>query len=164
MSHKNRSHKEKKVQNGHQEIIPSLINNINYIKDLSFENPGILKESKDSNGAPQLDINIHVDASPLAEDVYEVRLLLKAKADHKEDPLFLLELDYAGIFRVRDTATEEERKRLLLIEAPGFLFPFARTIVANVTREGGLPPLLLNPVDFEAMYAQTAQHEESLKH
>ena len=164
MSQKNRPNKEKKMEKLDQEMTPSLINNINYIKDLSFENPGVLKEMSDPSAGPQLDINIHVDAAPVGDDVYEVVLLLKAKANQKNENLFLLELAYAGIFRVRETATEDERKELLLIDAPSLLFPFARTIVANITREGGLPPLLLNPVNFEAMYAQTANETESLKH
>jgi preprotein translocase subunit SecB len=113
---------------------------------------------------PNLDINIHVDAASVGEEVYEVVILLNVCAKQKEDTLFLIELAYAGIFRTAEGLDEEKRKRLLLVDAPALLFPFARTIISNLTREGGLPPLLLNPVNFEMMYHQTMNETEKTKH
>lgn len=164
MPQKKQSTKKQKAIHTEQEGVPSLLNNANYIKDLSFENPGVLREMVDPSTGPNLDINIHVEVNPLDEHVFEVALLLNIKAHQKEHPLFLIELSYAGIFRVAESAAEEERKRLLLIDAPTLLFPFARTIVSNLTREGGLPPLLLNPVNFEMMYHQTMKETEKTKH
>lgn len=164
MPQKKQTNKKPKLKNIDQEMTPSLINNANYIKDLSFENPGILREVADPNVGPNLDINIHVEVTPLDEHVYEVALLLNIQAKQKENNLFLIELVYAGIFRVAEGCKEEEKRRLLLIEAPALLFPFARTIVSNLTREGGLPPLLLNPVNFERMYHQTVNETEKTKH
>lgn len=164
MPQKKQSTKKHKTPHVEQDGLPSLLNNANYIKDLSFENPGVLQAGMDPSESPTLDINIHVEVNPLDAQVFEVALLLNIKAHQKEHPLFLVELVYAGIFRVTETCSEEERKRLLLIDAPALLFPFARTIVSNLTREGGLPPLLLNPVDFEMMYQQTMKETAKTKH
>ena len=164
MSQKKQTAKKQKITHTEQEGMPSLINNANYIKDLSFENPGVLRDMGDPSEGPNLDINIHVEVNPLDEQVFEVALLLNIKAQQKEQPLFLVELSYAGIFRVAEACDDEERKRLLLIDAPTLLFPFARTIVSNLTREGGLPPLLLNPVNFEMMYHQTMKETAKTKH
>ncbi|OFW75990.1 MAG: protein-export chaperone SecB [Alphaproteobacteria bacterium RIFCSPLOWO2_01_FULL_45_8] len=154
------------MKNKDQEVMPLLVNNANYIKDLSFENPGILREIPDPAAGPNLDINIHVDVTPVGEHVYEVALVLNIQAKQNDHNMFLIELSYAGIFRVAEAADhdDEQRKRLLLIEAPSLLFPFARSIVSNLTREGGLPPLLLNPVNFEIMYEQTVREMEKTKH
>ncbi|MFN7663163.1 MAG: protein-export chaperone SecB [Alphaproteobacteria bacterium] len=164
MSQKKSSPVKKEVKDLVQENGPSLINSANYIKDLSFENPGVLKDFSDGQTSPELNINVHVDVTPVGEHVYEVVLMLKAAANHHKEALFLLELSYGGIFRVDESFGDDERKRMLLIDAPSLLFPFARTIVANLTREGGLPPLLLNPVNFEDMYRQTVNEETKLKH
>lgn len=142
---------------------PKLMNNAHYIKDFSFENPGVLKNISAEEG-PNININIHVDVTPLAEDVYEVVILLNIKADSKGEVLFLVELSYGGIFRIKSGLDEKEQKQLLLVDAPTLLFPFARTIVANTTREGGLPPLLLNPVDFQKLSQQAVNKESKVKH
>lgn len=164
MSQKKKNEKKETVEHKQQEGMPLLMNNANYIKDLSFENPGVLREIVDPSSGPQLDVNIHVEVNPLDAQVFEVALLLNVKAQQKDQALFLVELVYAGVFRVAESCDEDEKKRLLLIEAPALLFPFARTIVSNLTREGGLPPLLLNPVNFEMMYHQTMKETEKTKH
>lgn len=142
---------------------PDLLNNAHYIKDLSFENPGVLKNITAEEG-PNININIHVDVEPLAEDVYETAILLNIKADSKGEAIFLVELSYGGIFRIKSGLKDDQKKQLLLVEAPKLLFPFARTIVANTTREGGLPPLLLNPVDFEKLSQQAVNKGDKAKH
>lgn len=142
---------------------PDLVNNAHYVKDLSFENPGILKNITLDQG-PNINININVDVTPLNDAVYEVLILTNIKADLKEESLFLVELAYGGIFHVNAGLTDEKKKKLLLVDAPTLLFPFARAIIANLTREGGLPPLMLNPVDFERLSQQAVDKSEVAKH
>ncbi len=138
-----------------------IFNNAHYIKDLSFENPGILKNLMEPGKAPQIAVNIQVEVKNMAPSVFEVVLLIEARADVEKEFLFLAELSYGGIFTLEESITEEDSRPLLLIECPRLLFPFARSIIANVTRDGGLPPLLLNPVDFAALYRQQHQSELS---
>ena len=154
--------KPQKNQN-HQQKEADLQNNAHYVKDLSFENPGILKNISGNEG-PNININIHVDVHPLSEEVYEAVILLNVKADLKGEAIFLVELSYGGIFKVRKGLPDERKKALLLVDAPTLLFPFARAIIANITREGGLPPLLLSPVDFEALSKQAINTQEKSKH
>lgn len=164
MAAKNQTRKQEKMKDSREEVSPSLINNANYIKDLSFENPGVLKEIVDPSQGPNLDINIHVDAVSLGEHAFEVSIILNIQARQKDIDLFLIELVYGGIFQVAPDLKEEQRRKLLLIEAPSMLFPFARAIISNLTREGGLPPLLLNPVDFGMMYHQSLNEIKQTKH
>ncbi|MEQ9505574.1 MAG: protein-export chaperone SecB [Hyphomonas sp.] len=120
-----------------------------YVKDLSFENPGHAPVQTQ----PNIDLGIDVGASPHADGngVFEVSLKLSAKALAGETTLFITELDYAGLFQLSNV-TEKQIEPMLLIECPRLLFPFARRIIAEITREGGFPPLLIDPVDFVALY------------
>ena len=126
-----------------------------YIKDLSFENPGV---TSNLNQRPQIELAVDLQAKRLDEEHYEVELKLRVNATHEEKPLFLLELAYAGVFRltnVPDTATQQ---MILLIQAPHMLFPFVRRIVSDVVRDGCMPPLMIEPIDFMALYqARVAQ-------
>jgi preprotein translocase subunit SecB len=164
MSKEVKSNKKNRPENKEKENNPPLLNSAHYIKDLSFENPGVLKSDMTHEEGPSLNIDIHVDVKPVAENIYEAVILLNIKADAKGSALFLVELSYGGIFKVEESLSEKEKKRLLLVDAPSLLFPFARSIVATVTRDGGLPPLLLNPVDFEALSHQEVHTEEKTKH
>ncbi len=136
--------------------IPNLQVAAQYIKDLSFENPGAMSNLVDR---PQIELSVDLNASRLAEqDLYEVELKIRVNATHEGRALFLLEVAYAGIFRltnVPDTATQQA---ILLIQAPHMLFPFVRRIVSDVVRDGGMPPLMIEPIDFMALYqARLAQ-------
>ena len=124
-----------------------------YIKDLSFENPGAPKSLRPTDKAPKLDVNVNVSARPQSEADYEVELKLEAKATRADETLFIVEVTYAGVFQVRN-APKEHVQPILLIECPRLLFPFARQIVADATRQGGFPPLMIDPVDFAALYRQ----------
>ena len=126
-----------------------------YIKDLSFENPGAPASLRPNNAAPKLDVNVNVNARPQTGSDYEVELKLEARATRGEDTLFLAEVTYAGLFQIRNV-TAEHLHPLLLIECPRLLFPFARQIVADATRQGGFPPLLIDPIDFAGLYRQRA--------
>jgi preprotein translocase subunit SecB len=124
-----------------------------YIKDLSFENPNAPKSLSPSAQQPEININNHVDASQVGEPDIEVSLRVDCKAHLAGTVLFNLELTYSGIFRVQNVPAQNMHP-LVLIECPRLLFPFAREIVANAVRDGGFPPLLLQPVDFAALYQQ----------
>ena len=122
-----------------------------YVKDLSFENPG----NQLPEGQPTIDIGIDVSASPHPQGngVFESSLKLKARAHVGETSLFLIEMDYCGLFQIGGL-NEADSEAALLIECPRLLFPFARRLIADVTREGGFPPLLIDPVDFVQLYRQ----------
>ena len=124
-----------------------------YIKDLSFENPGAPRSLRPSEVAPKLDVNVNVNARPQSETEFEIELKLEAKAMRGKETLFLAEVSYAGLFKVRNVP-QEQMHPLLLIECPRLLFPFARQIIAEATRQGGFPPLMIDPVDFASLYRQ----------
>ena len=128
-----------------------------YIKDLSFENPGVRL-----NEQPNVDLGIDVQAKPqnASDGIYEVILKLNARAGTEETALFLVELQYAGLFQVQATS-QADIEAILLIECPRFLFPFARRVVSDVTQEGGFPPLRIDPVDFTNLYRQQRQAAQS---
>lgn len=129
-----------------------------YTKDLSFEAP----ETPDifsvmHEGAPDIKIDVDVRASKRGEFSYEVLLTIKAECKIADKVAFLCELVYGGKFTLH--VPEDTLKPMLLIECPRLLFPFARNIVADCTRDGGFPPLMLNPIDFVTLYRQGMEQE-----
>ena len=125
-----------------------------YVKDLSFENPGA---PMTLTVRPQIDLGVDLQARRLDPERYEVELKLRVSAKSEDKPVFLLELLYGGLFLIQ-SAPEEFLQPILLIEGPHLLFPFARRIVADVIRDGGMPPLMIEPIDFAALYrAKTGQ-------
>ena len=128
--------------------------NAQYLKDLSFENPRAPESLRNFSSNPTFKIDIDVKTKLLkdhGENIYEVELIVKGQTNADDKALFLVEGSYCGIFTIENAETEVLEK-ILLIECPKFLFPFLRSVVANATREGGFPPLMLNPVDFVGMY------------
>ena len=127
-----------------------------YIRDLSFENPNA-PESLRGGEPPQMDINIGMDARKIPDDqmpnLYEVVLNLRAIALRSGEPMFVAELQY-GVTVVLNNVPEESHHPLLLIEIPRLVFPYARQILSDMTMNGGYPPLMLNPVDFQALYME----------
>jgi preprotein translocase subunit SecB len=130
--------------------------NMQYVKDFSFENPRAPQVFASNEHAPQVQVNVDVNARPVAENMYEVTLVLNAEAKSADQPVFVVELTYAGLFTL-PALPQEQIRPLLLIECPRMLFPFARAIIAESTRDGGFPPLMINPIDFAALYRQQAQ-------
>ena len=124
---------------------------LQYIKDLSFENPRA-PEVYQNFQEPEVNINVNVGARNLAERVFEVSLQISIDARAQGKTTFLIELEYAGIAHVASGVDAETVQPLVLIEGPRLLFPFARTIIANMTREAGFPLLLLAQMDFVSMY------------
>lgn len=128
-----------------------------YVKDLSFENPGA---PLTLNVRPQIDLGVDLQARRVDEARYEVNLKLRVSANAEEKTVFLMELAYAGLFQI-ENASEEVLQQILLIEAPHILFPFARRIVADAVRDGGMPPLMIEPIDFHGLYrAKMAEAQE----
>lgn len=128
-----------------------IIINAQYVKDLSFENPNAPRSLMAGQPAPQVSVSANVEAQALAENVYEVVLMLRAEAKSGENTAFLTELSYGGVFTLQGLAPEHHRP-VLLIEGARLLFPFARAILAEATRDGGFPPLMINPIDFLDLY------------
>ncbi len=127
-----------------------------YIKDLSFESPGAPHSLQPSEVAPQITVQVDMAATPVGENGHEVALSLTVNARRAEEQLFLVELTYAGVFVVTGVP-EAGLRPLLQIEAPKLLFPFARSVISAAVRDGGFPPLLLQPVDFAALYHQSLE-------
>jgi preprotein translocase subunit SecB len=126
-----------------------------YIKDLSFENPGAAAEI---NQRPQIDLAVDLNAKRIENEVFEVELKIRVDAKNDGRALFLLEVAYAGVFQLRNIPDTATQQAILLIQAPHMLFPFVRRIVSDVVRDGGMPPLMIEPIDFMALYqARVAQ-------
>lgn len=124
-----------------------------YVRDLSFENPGAPGSILNGGGNPAFNVSISVGVKKQTDDLYAVELNLKAKANRDEALLFNVELVYGGVFRMKNIA-EAQLSTLLMVECPRLIFPFARQVLANVTQQGGFPPLMMEPVDFLAIYRQ----------
>ncbi|AMS39732.1 protein-export chaperone SecB [Aminobacter sp. NyZ550] len=131
-----------------------------YVKDLSFESPGAPNSLRGRDKAPGININVNVNANPMTDKQFDVNLTLSAKAAFDKDVLFNVELVYGGVFRI-DGFPQEHMLPLLFIECPRLLFPFARQIIAEATRNGGFPPLMLDPIDFAQMFQQKIAEEQA---
>lgn len=143
---------------------PPLVVNAQYVKDLSFEVPNAPEIFSNLRSQPNVNINLDVQARRLQEgqDVFEVTLQIKAEAVEspaapngagggEQKPVFIAELAYCGVFTLSGVP-ENTVEPLLLVECPRLLFPYARNILADVTRDGGFPPVLLQPIDFVALW------------
>lgn len=124
-----------------------------YVKDFSFENPNAPRSMAPSTQQPAISINVGVDAAPLTETDVEVTLRLDGKAKSQGMLMFGFELLYSGVFRIVNIPPDSVQP-MVMIECPRLLFPFAREIIATATRNGGFPPLLLEPIDFAGLYRQ----------
>jgi len=126
-----------------------------YIKDLSFESPNAPMSFADLGAPPEIGIDLNVEARPLQEGQFEVVLHVTARAKRGELVLFLVELSYGAVV-LAPPMPDRVRARLVGAEAPKLLFPFARAIVANAVRDGGFPPFLIDPIDFDALFERAA--------
>jgi preprotein translocase subunit SecB len=125
--------------------------NAQYLKDLSFESPAVPQSLMAGQQASNVSLGIDVAVQQLDAERFEVVLNFRGQAQTDNTTVFLIELAYAGLFTLSGIP-QDQLQPILFIEAPRLLFPFARAIVADVTRDGGFPPLLVNPVDFVDMY------------
>ena len=124
-----------------------------YTKDLSFENPNAPRTLGPQQSAPNLSVQINVNARQLTATDYEVSLILEGGATQGSETIFKFELNYAGVFRVENFIPEQVQP-MVMIEGPRLLFPFARQIIADSVRGGSYPPLYLDPIDFHSLYLQ----------
>ncbi|MBB5372073.1 protein-export chaperone SecB [Acidocella aromatica] len=140
---------------------PPLVVNIQYTKDLSFEVPNAPAIFTSLRSAPHVNINLDVQVRRIEEahTVFEVTLAVRAEGttptDGSDKPtvVFIADLAYAGVFTLNGVP-EAQHEPILLVECPRLLFPFARNILADVTRDGGLPPVMLGPIDFVGLWQQ----------
>ncbi len=124
-----------------------------FLKDLSFENPGLAQMAKGDDERAQVKVDVNVAVNKLADSVFESVLEINTAAKTSKGILYNVEVSYGGVFRL-EGIPEQAIQPALFINAPTLLYPFVRRIVADVTRDGGYPPLLLDPIDFAGLYAQ----------
>ncbi len=151
-----------------QPVAPPLSVNIQYVKDLSFEVPNAPAIYSTLRAQPNVNINLDVQARRIqdGQDVFEVTLQIKAEATEpaaangaEPAPVFIAELAYCGVFTLNGVP-ENTVEPVLLVECPRLLFPYARNILADITRDGGFPPVLLQPIDFVSLWqSRRAQAE-----
>lgn len=142
--------------------VPQLNVLVQYVRDLSFENPNApasLSQEQQQETGPNIAIQVNVNAEKLSDTDYQVSLQIEGSAGEGEKTLFRFDLDYGGVFRLQNIP-EEELQMVVLIECPRLLFPFARQIVADSVRNGGFPPLYIDPIDFVALYQQRVEELE----
>lgn len=132
-----------------------------YIRDLSFENIA-MRDGVKAEGNPDISVQVSLDASKKGENVYEVVNKVKVDAKQGEARIFLMELEYAGQFRV-EGVPEDRLHPFLMIECPRMIFPYLRRIVGDVTRDGGFPPLNLDNIDFLALYRQEIARRQAMQ-
>jgi preprotein translocase subunit SecB len=150
------------------ESAPMLNALVQYTKDFSFENPNAPRSLGPQDKAPNISIQVNVNAKQVAELDFEVNIVLEGSAGEGAETLFKFELDYAGIFRLQNIP-QADMHPVVMIECPRLLFPFARQIIADAVRSGGFPPLYIDPIDFAALYRsrlaqQSAEAPAPLSH
>jgi preprotein translocase subunit SecB len=145
--------------------VPPLVVKGQYVKDLSFENPGAPGIFEQIGTQPNVEVNVNVEVNRQDNGDFEVTLAISINAKVQAKAIFIVELSYAGIFMLGPQIPQDQHAAVLLIECPRLLFPFARAIVSDVTREGGFPPMALQPIDFVALFQQqmAQQGQASLK-
>lgn len=147
---------------GEAQNMPSVQLITQYIKDLSIENPNSPASIIGGWGAPETNVQINIRTQNLKDDTYEVSLMfrIEAKAPKQDNKVaFIIELAYAAITQIKNVP-EENLQPLLMVEVPKLLFPFAREVIADCVVKAGFPPLYLQPISFEAIYAQELKRRQ----
>lgn len=133
-----------------------------YIRDLSFENPNPLAIfTSESQDQPEISVGIQAKAQNIGEKNFELIIDFNVEAKRGKDTMFIVELSYGAVVTVEDTIPEERVQHAVMVDAAHLLFPFARNIIADMTRDGGYPPLMLAPIDFNNLYQQQVQQSSS---
>lgn len=133
---------------------PSLQLKGQYIKDVSFENPRAPHSLLNLREAPGIDISVDLNAQRLQENMFELVIHIAARAMQEKNTVFLVDIDYAGIFEIKGISDEAALEQTVLVDCAYLLFPFARRVIADITRDGGFPPLQLEPINFHVLYEQ----------
>jgi preprotein translocase subunit SecB len=139
---------------------PSMALEAQYTKDLSFENPRAPQSLAPTDKRPDIRLAVDVQAKPLKENSYEVALHMKVEAKAGDDPMFIVDLVYAGVATLANIEAQALQP-VLMIEAPRQLFPFARRIISDAARDGGFPPIMLAPIDFVALYRRGLEQQKA---
>lgn len=125
-----------------------------YLKDISFENPNAPLIYSKLNTQPDIRVSVDVQARALEARAFEVTLSANVDAKFADTQGFLSELQYCALVVVAESVAQDDLEPLLLVDIPHHLFPFARALISSATRDGGFPPLLINPIDFGKLYEQ----------
>ncbi len=133
-----------------EQSAPAIMINTQYIKDMSLEIPHAPEIFREITAQPQLDIKVDIDTKHLQDNFFNVSLHFVLNGDVNDKKLFILELEYAGVVALN--IPQEHLEPVLMVEIPRMLFPFARSVITNTLVSGGLPPFMINPIDFVAMY------------
>lgn len=131
-----------------------------YVRDVSFENVAVQEGEGRLDQQPDIQVAVNLDAKKKSDTLFEVILKVNATAKGGEKVMFIVELEYAGIFKIENVA-ERQLHPVLMIECPRIIFPFARRIVSDLTRDGGFPPLMLDMVDFAGIYRQEVERRRA---
>ena len=138
-----------------------LIINAQYVKDFSFENPRAPQSLMPQKDAPEIKLDVDVKAQNLGPNVYEVMLSIQANATRKGEPVFVIDVTYSAVITLQNVP-QEQLAFLLLVETPRLIFPFARAVVADATRDGGFPPLCVHPIDFAELLRRQQQQPNTV--
>lgn len=145
--------------NENQPQAPAIAMHTQYIKDLSLEIPHAPEVFTRLDSQPQIKIDVNIGAKQVKDNLYSVDLSFRIDGDVKDEKFFILEMTYGAVVTIN--VPEEHKEPVLMIEVPHMLFPYARQAITNVLFNGGLPPLMLNPIDFVAMYNARRQSAKS---
>ncbi len=157
----------KSETNNQQKMQYPFIINDQYLKDLSFENPNFLIKYQENKDQPQVSVNVETNVSKLQESHFEVAMKVNVKSFINDKDIFVCEMVYAALVTVDPNLKPDVLEPVLLVHCPFLMFPFVRSIIAETTRNGGYPPLLIEPIDFASLYVQNkkaqAEKNEAVK-
>ncbi len=139
---------------------PSVALRAQYVKDLSFENPKAPQSLFTLKDAPQMEVSVNLGAQRLDKDVFELAIHINARAIAENATIFMADLTYAGVLEIKGVP-EEAIDQIVFIQGAFLIYPFARRVISDVTRDGGFPPLQMEPIDFFALYQQNRTKAES---
>lgn len=146
-------------ENNQQNNVPPVVLHAQYIKDFSLEVPHAPEIFRELTTAPKIDVQVEVNTHPLHDNFSNVSLKYTLNGDINDKKLFILEIEYAGVVSLNNVP-EDKVKSILLVEIPRLLFPFVRSIVTNAMIDGGLPPVMLSPIDFAAMLQNSEKNNK----
>ncbi len=132
-----------------------------YIKDLSFENPNVLLKYSDVKKQPEVSVNVETHVANIQENTYETTLKVVVNSKIDDKPMFVVDMTYGALVTVDKQVNGENLETILLVHVPFLMFPFLRYIISDVTRNGGYPPLLIEPIDFASLYMQKKQQQKN---
>lgn len=143
-----------KTQEEMAQEMPHISVNAQYIKDLSFENPGAPASLAKIDKSPQIDLSLDLKVNKMQEEGYfEVQIVINAKATNDMDTLFIVDLTYGAVFHLMNIPAEQQ-DMILAVHCPSLIFPYVRKIIADATQDGGFQPLMIDPIDFGILYSK----------